>query len=93
MILVLGHVARVHPTANSLLCAVCRYESGERTQLPYCRDPGSTPDEAHLPDADNPSNWISSEWLTIRSEQSLNTTPLHASVLDWNSNNSGTNSP
>ena len=36
MILVLGHVARVHPTANSLLCAVCRYESGERTQLPCC---------------------------------------------------------
>ena len=40
MILVLGHVARVHPTANSLLCAVCRYESGERTQLPCCPSSG-----------------------------------------------------
>jgi hypothetical protein len=36
MILVLGHVALVHPTANFLLCAVCRYESWERTQLPCC---------------------------------------------------------
>ena len=44
-------------------------------------------------DAENPSNWITSEWLTIRSEQSLNTAPLHASVPDWDSNNSGTNSP
>jgi hypothetical protein len=42
---------------------------------------------------DNPSNWITSERLTIRSEQSLNTAPLHASVPDWDSNNSGTNSP
>jgi hypothetical protein len=31
--------------------------------------------------------------LTIRSEQSLNTAPLHASVPDWDSNNSGTNNP
>jgi hypothetical protein len=30
---------------------------------------------------------------TIRSDQSLNTAPLHASVPDWDSNNSETNSP
>jgi hypothetical protein len=36
---------------------------------------------------------ITSELPTIRSEQSLNTAPLHASVPDWDSNNSGTNSP
>jgi len=60
MILVLGHVARVHPTANSLLCAVCRYESGERTQLPCWPWSRINPDGAHLRDADNPSNWINS---------------------------------
>jgi len=36
---------------------------------------------------------VPSESPTMRSEQSLNTAPLHASVPDWDSNNSGTNSP
>jgi len=35
MILLCGHIARAHPTATRL-CAVCRYEFGERTQRPYC---------------------------------------------------------
>src|SRR6476660_9894419 len=38
MILLPGHIARVHPTATRL-CDVCRYESGERTPLPCCRHP------------------------------------------------------
>ena len=40
MILVLGHVAGVHPRPT-LLCAVCRYESGERTNFHVPRDPGT----------------------------------------------------
>ena len=55
---------------------------------------GSWPDPGRLP-VTNPWSLVSitSCLPTIRSEQSLNTAPLHASVPDWDSNNSGTNSP
>ena len=49
MILVLGHSARVHPTANSLLCAVCRYESGSAPNFPVARHPAKTLREPHSP--------------------------------------------
>src|SRR5215813_2647034 len=41
-ILLCGHIARVHPTATRL-CAVCRYESGERTQGPCCPSTAKRP--------------------------------------------------